>query len=347
MKKILLAGAAVLASMTSLQANAQRDYISIVGSSTVYPFSTVTAERFGRSTDFRTPKVESTGSGGGLKLFCSGVGGSTPDMTNSSRQIKQSEIDLCAKNGVKDVIELMIGYDGIVFANSVKAPRLDISLKELYLAMAKMVPDPKNPDNLILNPYKTWNQINPAFPKTNIEVLGPPPTSGTRDAFVELVMEGGCAQIPQIAAIKKADEKKFKALCHGLREDGAFVEAGENDNLIVQKLVASGTAYGIFGFSYLEENQDKVQGSIIEGKEPTYELISSGDYPVSRSMFVYAKKAHVGVIPGLQEFLLEMTSARAMGEDGYMAEKGMITLTEESRKEVADTARTLRTLSAK
>lgn len=347
MKKILLTGAAVLASFMSITAQAERDYISIVGSSTVYPFSTVTAERFGRATDFRTPKVESTGSGGGLKLFCSGVGGATPDITNSSRPIKSSELELCAKNGVKEVVELMIGYDGIVLANSVKAPRMDVTLKEVFLALAKVVPDPKNPNNFIANPYKTWNQINPAFPKTNIEVLGPPPTSGTRDAFVELAMEGGCAQIPEIAAIKKADEKKFKALCHGLREDGGFVEAGENDNLIVQKLVASGTAFGIFGFSYLEENQDKVQGSVVQGVQPTFDAISSGEYPVSRSMFVYVKKAHVGVIPGLKEFIVEMTSARAMGEDGYMAEKGMITLSEENRKQVADIAKNLRPMTAK
>ena len=347
MKKILLTGAALLASAVSLQAQAQRDYISIVGSSTVYPFSTVTAERFGRATDFRTPKVESTGSGGGLKLFCSGVGSNTPDITNSSRQIKSSEIELCAKNGVTDVVELMIGYDGIVLANSVKSPRMEITLKEVYLALAKVVPDPKNPDALIENPYKTWNQINPAFPATAIEVLGPPPTSGTRDAFVELGMEGGCSQFPQISALKKTDEKKFKAVCHGLREDGAFVEAGENDNLIVQKLTASPNAFGIFGFSFLEENHDKVQGSIINGKEPTYDAISEGSYPVSRSMFVYAKKAHVGVIPGLQEFLLEMTSVRAMGEDGYMAEKGMITLSDEMRKDAEEIARTLRVIRAK
>lgn len=347
MKKILLTGAALLASAMSLQAQAERDYISIVGSSTVYPFSTVTAERFGRSTNFPTPKVESTGSGGGLKLFCSGVGSSTPDITNSSRQIKSSEIELCAKNGVTDVVELMIGYDGIVLANSVKAPRMDITLKELFLALGKMVPDAKNPNQLIENPYKTWNQINPAFPATAIEVLGPPPTSGTRDAFVELAMEGGCKQFPLIADMKKTDEKKFKAVCHGLREDGGFVEAGENDNLIVQKLAATPNAFGIFGFSFLEENQDKVQGSIVNGKEPTYDAISDGDYPVSRSMFVYAKKAHVGVIPGLQEFLLEMTSKRAMGEDGYMSEKGMITLSEDKRKDVEETARTLRVLKAK
>ena len=347
MKKILLTGAALLASAVSLQAQAQRDYISIVGSSTVYPFSTVTAERFGRVTNFRTPKVESTGSGGGLKLFCSGVGSNTPDITNSSRQIKSSEIELCAQNGVKDVVELMIGYDGIVLANSVKSPRLNVTVKEIYLALAKVVPDPKNPGALIANPYKTWKQINPAFPATAIEVLGPPPTSGTRDAFVELAMEGGCSQFPVISAMKSADEKKFKAVCHGLREDGAFVEAGENDNLIVQKLTASPNAFGIFGFSFLEENHDKVQGSYINGKEPTYDAISDGSYPVSRSMFVYVKKAHVGVIPGLQEFLVEMTSARAMGEDGYMAEKGMIALPESKRKEAAEIARTLRVMKAK
>lgn len=347
MKKILLTGAALLASVVSLQAQAQRDHISIVGSSTVYPFSTVAAERFGRSTNFATPKVESTGSGGGLRLFCNGVGSNTADITNSSRRIKESEIELCAQNGVTDIVELMIGYDGIVLANSVKSQKIDINLKELYMALAKVVPDPKNPQNLINNPYKTWRQINPAFPNVAIEVLGPPPTSGTRDAFVELGMEGGCNQFPTIKAMAKEDPKKHKAVCHGLREDGAFIEAGENDNLIVQKLAVTPGAFGIFGFSFLEENRDKVQGAKINGVEPEFDAISEGVYPVSRSMYVYAKKAHVGVIPGLQEFLLEMTSKRAMGADGYMAEKGMITLVEKQRKEVEEIARTLRVMKAK
>ncbi|KZZ40370.1 phosphate ABC transporter substrate-binding protein, partial [Thalassolituus sp. HI0120] len=261
MKKVLLTGAAVMAAALSTTAQAERDYISIVGSSTVYPFSTVVAERFGKSTDFRTPKVESTGSGGGLKLFCSGVGDATPDITNASRAIKGSEIKLCAKNGVTDIVEVKVGYDGIVLANTKAADRMELTRKDIFLALAKNVPNPDGSETLVENPYKTWKDVNPALPNRKIEVLGPPPTSGTRDAFVELAMEGGCKKVPFIKAIKKQDKKKFKAICHGMREDGSYVEAGENDNLIVQKLVANPKALGIFGFSFLEQNSDKVQGS--------------------------------------------------------------------------------------
>ena len=347
MKKALLTGAALLATVVSATAQAERDYISIVGSSTVYPFSTVVAERFGKASNFRTPKVESTGSGGGLKLFCSGVGDATPDITNASRRIKDSEIELCAQNGVKDIVEVTIGFDGIAFANSAKAPHMTITRKDMYLALAKMVPATDGSEKLVANPYKTWKDVNPALPNKKIEVLGPPPTSGTRDAFAELAMEGGCSEFPFIKAIKKTDEKKFQAICHGVREDGAYVEAGENDNLIVQKLVANPDAFGIFGFSFLEQNADKVQGSTVDGKLPTFDNIADGAYPVSRSLYFYVKKAHVGVIPGIQEYLAEFTSARAMGEDGYLADKGMIPLTAKAYKEQVKIAKDLVTLQAK
>ncbi|MAS25479.1 MAG: phosphate ABC transporter substrate-binding protein [Oceanospirillaceae bacterium] len=347
MKKALLTGAAVLASVMSVAAHAERDYISIVGSSTVYPFSTVVAERFGKSTDFRTPKVESTGSGGGLKLFCSGVGGATPDITNASRAIKPSEVELCAQNGVKDIVEITIGFDGITFANSHEAEQMSVTLKDLYLALAKVVPAADGSETLVDNPYKTWKDVNPALPNKKIEVLGPPPTSGTRDAFAELAMEGGCKTFPFIKEMKKTDKNKYKAVCHGVREDGAYIEAGENDNLIVQKLVANPDAFGIFGYSFLEENEDKVQGAVVNGKIPTFDNISDGSYPISRSLFFYVKKAHVGVIPGIKEYLAEFTSERAMGEDGYLSEKGMIPLTEEAYKKQVKVAKDLITLSAK
>ena len=347
MKKVLLTGAAVMAAALSTTAQAERDYISIVGSSTVYPFSTVVAERFGKSTDFRTPKVESTGSGGGLKLFCSGVGDATPDITNASRAIKGSEIKLCAKNGVTEIVEVKVGYDGIVLANTKAADRMELTRKDIFLALAKNVPNPDGSETLVENPYKTWKDVNPALPNRKIEVLGPPPTSGTRDAFVELAMEGGCKKVPFIKAIKKQDKKKFKAICHGMREDGAYVEAGENDNLIVQKLVANPKALGIFGFSFLEQNSDKVQGSKIDGKLPTFDAISEGDYPVSRSLFFYVKKAHVGVIPGIEEYLAEFTSERAMGEDGYLADKGMIPMMDEERAEVVSNVKNLKPIAAK
>ncbi|WP_420588511.1 PstS family phosphate ABC transporter substrate-binding protein [Bacterioplanoides sp.] len=347
MKKVLLTGAAVMAAALSTTAQAERDYISIVGSSTVYPFSTVVAERFGKSTDFRTPKVESTGSGGGLKLFCSGVGDATPDITNASRAIKGSEIKLCAKNGVTEIVEVKVGYDGIVLANTKAADRMELTRKDIFLALAKNVPNPDGSETLVENPYKTWKDVNPALPNRKIEVLGPPPTSGTRDAFVELAMEGGCKKVPFIKAIKKQDKKKFKAICHGMREDGAYVEAGENDNLIVQKLVANPKALGIFGFSFLEQNSDKVQGSKVDGQLPTFDAISEGDYPVSRSLFFYVKKAHVGVIPGIEEYLAEFTSERAMGEDGYLADKGMIPMMDEERAEVVSNVKNLKPIAAK
>jgi phosphate transport system substrate-binding protein len=347
MKKLLALSAALAASAISMSANAQRDYISIVGSSTVYPFSTVVAERFGKSTKFATPKVESTGSGGGLKLFCSGVGSATPDITNASRAIKSSEINLCAKNGIKDIIEITVGYDGIVLANTTAAKQFSLSRREIFLALAKNIPNPDGSETLVDNPYKTWNEINPTFPATKIEVLGPPPTSGTRDAFAELALEGGCKTFPFIKAIKKQDKKKYKAICHAVREDGAYVEAGENDNLIVQKLVANPTALGVFGYSFLEQNSDKVQGSLIDGKLPTFDAIAEGDYPVSRSLFFYVKKAHIGVIPGIEEYLAEFTSEKAMGEYGYLAEKGMIPMTDEERANVLNTVKNLIPLTKK
>jgi phosphate transport system substrate-binding protein len=312
-------------------ANAARDYINIVGSSTVYPFATVVAEQFGKSTSFKTPKIESTGSGGGLKLFCAGVGVEHPDITNASRAIKKSEYDQCLANGVKEIVEVKIGYDGIVMANSKKAAPLKLTRKDIFLALAKDVPDPSGAEKLVPNPYKTWQDVNPALPSKSIEVLGPPPTSGTRDAFVELAMEGGAKTFPWIKAMGKTDKKKYKATCHTVREDGAYVEAGENDNLIVQKLEANPNAVGIFGFSFLDQNMDKLQGSFVDGVQPTFDAIADGQYPVSRPLFFYVKKAHAEVIPGMREYLQEFTSEKAWGPDGYLTEKGMIPMPDAER----------------
>ncbi|MHA1598982.1 MAG: PstS family phosphate ABC transporter substrate-binding protein [Alphaproteobacteria bacterium] len=316
-----LATAAFVGTASFGQAEA-REQIRIVGSSTVFPFATTVAERFGKTTKFATPVVESTGSGGGLKLFCSGVGKGHPDITNASRRIKASEVAKCASNGVTEITEVKIGYDGIVLANSKKAKRMDLTLKDVFLALAKNVPsgDGKTQPN----PYKTWKDVNASLPATKIEVLGPPPTSGTRDAFVELAMEGGCKKIDWIKAMKKTDKKAYKTLCHTIREDGAFIEAGENDNLIVQKLEANPKALGIFGYSFLDQNADKVQGSTINTKLPTFENIAEGAYPVSRALYFYVKSAHVGVVPGMQEFLTEFTSDKAWGDEGYLADKGLI-----------------------
>ncbi len=343
-KKISCLALATVATLAAPMAAQARDYISVVGSSTVYPFSTVVAEQFGKSGKFKTPKVESTGTGGGFKLFCGGVGVEHPDISNASRAIKSSEKEDCAKNGVKDIVEVKVGFDGIVLANSKAAKPLELELKQLYLALAKNIPDPKSGDKLVPNPYKMWSDIDPSLPKQKIEVLGPPPTSGTRDAFVELGMEGGCKGFPMLKEMKDKDEKAYKAACHTVREDGAFIEAGENDNLIVQKLGANKDAYGIFGYSFLEENLATVKPAIINGSRPTYESIAGGDYPLSRPLFFYVKKAHVGVIPGIPEFLAEFTSDKAFGPEGYLADRGLIALPDDQRKQVTENTKKLATL---
>ncbi len=342
MRGTTLAFATMAATVALVGAAEARDQIRIVGSSTVFPFSTAVAEQFGQTSGFATPVVESTGSGGGLKLFCAGVGEQHPDMTNASRAIKDSERELCASNGVKDVTEVKVGFDGIVLANSKAGEPVSLTIPQIFMALAKEV---EVDGEIVSNPYTMWNEIDAGLPAAKIEVLGPPPTSGTRDAFVELVMETGCEAFPAIAALEETDEDKFEAVCATMREDGGFVEAGENDNLIVQKLEANPAALGIFGFSFLDQNLDKMQGSLVDGVEPTFEAIADGDYPVSRSLFLYVKNAHVDVIPGIQEFIEEFTSEDAFGEDGYLADKGLIPLPEEDRETVREQATSFTPLS--
>ncbi len=373
-----LAGALSAAVITGAHAASARDHISIVGSSTVYPFATVVVEQFGKTTSFKTPKVESTGSGGGLKLFCAGVGVQHPDITNASRRIKSSEVAKCDKNGVKDIIEIKIGYDGIAVANSKKAGQFKLSRKDIYLALAHKIQGPDG--KLMDNPHKTWKDVNASLPDSKIEVLGPPPTSGTRDAFNELAMGGGAKKIDDLKKLRKmkrgsqelkdmmaklgvpmsvwtAYEKKkgkapkgkdiFKQVAYAIREDGAFIEAGENDNLIVQKLDANPNALGVFGFSFLDQNLDKVQGSIIDGVEATFETIADNSYPISRPLYFYAKKAHVGVIPGMKEYLMEFTSDKAWGDEGYLSERGLIPMPKAERAKFASAAKNLTPLSLK
>jgi phosphate transport system substrate-binding protein len=319
-----------------------RDQIRIVGSSTVFPFSTAVAESFGRSGGFKTPVVESTGTGGGIQLFCSGNGVDTPDIANASRRIKPAEVEGCAKNGVQQIVEVKIGYDGIVLANSKKHARLNVTKEQIFRALAKQVPvDGK----LAPNPYKQWSDIDPALPKHKIEVLGPPPTSGTRDAFVELAMEGGAEAFPMLKELKGKDEKAFKAVAHAIREDGAYIEAGENDNLIVQKLEANPNALGIFGFSFLDQNAARIQGSLVANVEPSFENITSGKYGISRSLYFYTKKSHIGQVPGIKEFMVEFTSDNAFGPDGYLVDKGLIPLTDAEREAVRKNALALKDLS--
>jgi phosphate transport system substrate-binding protein len=378
-KNILIGAVSIMVvagNLSTAQA-ANRDNISIVGSSTVYPFATVVAERFGRNANsFKAPKIESTGTGGGLKLFCSGAGAETPDIANASRRIKQAEYDGCKASGVADITEVLIGYDGIAIANSRKAPQFTLTLKDVFLALAKDIPGPDG--RLIPNPNQTWKDVNPALPANKIEVLGPPPTSGTRDAFAELAMGGGGKALPSLKAlaellpeqpdqIKSAmstlgipasvydtlqikngkppkGEDVFNAVAYAIREDGAYIEAGENDNLIVQKLEANANALGVFGYSFLEENRDQVQGSSIDGIVPDVESIATGKYPVSRPLYFYIKGAHVGKIPGIQEFAIEFTSNKSIGEDGYLTEKGLIPLSEEALKQVQEDVKNLKRL---
>ena len=318
---------------------AERERIHIVGSSTVFPFSAAVSEYFGKSSDFPTPLVESTGSGGGLKLFCAGAGEGYPDIANASRRIKSSEVEACAKKGVGEITEVKIGFDGIVVANSKESPVMNVTLQQLWLALAKDVPQGgQDGGSLIANPYKNWSDIAPSLPNVAIEILGPPPTSGTRDAFVEIAMEGGCETFN---SIKSLDKDVFKTVCHTVREDGAWIDAGENDNLIVQKLLSNPSAFGVFGFSFLDQNNDRLQGSYVGNVDPSFENITAGDYSVSRSLFFYVKNANVDVVPGLREYVRAFTDEGAWGEEGYLVDKGLIPLPAEERTKAARSARSL------
>ncbi|MBZ0335107.1 hypothetical protein MARI_30290 [Marinobacter sp. JH2] len=337
--KSALTTVALAGSLAAVSAPAMaRDTVNIVGSSTVYPFATVVAERFGRNTDFPTPKLESTGSGGGLKLFCAGIGTQHPDITNASRRMKKSEFEMCQSNGVKDITEVKIGADGIVIANSKEADQMDLSLRQVFLALAKEVPDPKGGDKLVANPYQKWSDIDSSLPNKEISVMGPPPTSGTRDAFVEIAMEGGCKSFDFIKAMEK---KEMRSVCHSMREDGLFVEAGENDNLIVQRLAQDKDTLGIFGYSFLMENASQIQPATINGVEPTPDTIADEDYPVARSLFFYIKSAHVSVIPGIKEYAEAFTSESAWGDNGYLVDVGLIPNPRNVRMEVAKKVRNL------
>lgn len=319
----LAAASAVAATLAAAPAVAQ-DQIRIVGSSTVYPFTTAVAEQFGKTGAGKTPVVESTGTGGGMKIFCEGTGAKTPSATNASRRMKKSELALCNKNGVKEVVELKVGYDGLTISQSKAGPAMKLTPAQVYLALAEKVPGKDG--KLIANPHKMWSDIDKSLPAVKIEVLGPPPTSGTRDSFHELFMEPGAESIPALAALKKKDKKAFTTLWKSLRKDGAYVEAGENDNVIVQKLVANKNAFGIFGYSFLEENAAKLRGIPINGVTPDFETIASSKYPASRPLFIYFKKAHFGVVKGLDKFVEEYVSNKALGEEGYLSRKGLVPL---------------------
>ena len=321
---------AALVAVFAVASVAEAREIRIVGSSTVYPFTTIVGESFAAEGN-TAPVIESTGTGGGMKLFCAGVGESHPDFTNASRAIKSSEVEKCKANGITP-LEMKVGYDGIVFANSKEGASFEVTPLELYLALAKDIPQADG--TLKENTYTNWNEINPNFPNQKIEVLGPPPSSGTRDAWVELVMEKGCKTFDWVKAMKKKDKKKYKGICHGIREDGAFVEAGENDNLIIQKLANNPDAFGIFGYSFLDQNTDVIKGTVIGGVAPTFESIADGSYPASRGLYVYAKKEHMGKIKGMTEFMELYLSDDMAGADGSLGDAGLIPLPQKELDEV-------------
>jgi phosphate transport system substrate-binding protein len=339
LNKSLLATAAVatVAAFATSPALA-RDQIKIVGSSTVFPYTQAVVEEFAQAGG-AAPVLESTGTGGGFKIFCAGIGAEHPDVTGASRAIKESEAADCKKNGVDNVTEVLIGYDGLSFAGSRKSKPISLTNEQLYLALASEVPvDGK----LVANPHKKWSDIDASLPDAAITVYGPPPTSGTRDAWVELVMQAGCVATDYGKKMKEAggDEfKKFeKEACAAMRQDGPFIEAGENDNLIVQRLEADPNSYGIFGYSFLFENQDKLQGATIEGVAPTDETIADGTYPVSRPLFFYVKNAHRSVIKGLDDFVKTYVADEAIGPDGYLKERGLVPLPDAKRKETQENA---------
>jgi len=330
------AAALIAASLISLPAVASaRTQIRAVGSSTVYPFATAVAERLARANpSMQPPVIESTGTGGGMKLFCAGVGENFPDIENASRRIKASEIKLCAQNGVSQITEIQVGIDGIAFAEAASAPLGVLTQRDIYLALAK-TPFGKP------NKAKTWKDVNPKLPAIPIKVYGPPPTSGTRDAFGELIMTPPCEANASMAALKKSDEAKFKAICTGVREDGGYVEAGENDNLIVQKIEANPGTIGIFGYSYLEENAGRIKGIAINGIEPTYQTISSFKYPGARPLYIYVKNAHVRAIPAIKAYVAEFTKETTWGPNGYLVRRGMIAAPDAIRAKSAATAKAL------
>ena len=331
----LTLGLLTLQNIFTAQDASARDQIRIVGSSTVYPFSTTVAEQFGKSSGFKTPVVESTGTGGGVKLFCAGVDENTPDIVNASRRIKASEVAACASNGVSEISEIVIGYDGLVLANAKQGPSYQVTVEQMYRALAKTVPVN---GKLIPNPYHKWSEISSSLPKETIVVFGPASNHGTRDALVDLVMNEACEKFPEIKSLSPDDKK---VACAAIREDGAYIEVSDNYTLILQKLISQPHAVGILTFSYLDQNSDKIKGALVENKPATYENIANSSYVLSRPLYFYVKKAHVDKVIGLKDYIAEFTSQKAWGKDGYLADKGLIALPENIQSQEAAKAKSL------
>ncbi|MBU4434230.1 MAG: substrate-binding domain-containing protein [Alphaproteobacteria bacterium] len=343
MNKLLGAAAAIGLLAAADNAYAARDYVWAAGSSTVFPFSTRVAENYAKKTGNKSPKIESLGTGGGLKMFCGGMGEKFPDIANASRPMKKSEFEACQAKGVKDIIELKIGFDGIVVAMDKKAPDFNFKLEQLYLGLADKT---LRGGQLVKNPYKDWNQIGANLPNTRILVYGPPPTSGTRDAWIELVMENGAKTFPTLSKLKDSDEKSFKAEVSPLRTDGGWIDAGENDNAIIGTIQKTPSALGVFGYSYLEQNANTIKAASVNGVKPTIQTITSGAYPISRSLYIYVKKSQIGVTPGLSEFLGEFVSDAATGRGGYLQSRGLIPLPPKLHDENKAKARALPAMPA-
>jgi phosphate transport system substrate-binding protein len=325
--------AVALATVALSTAASARDQIKVTGSSTVFPYSQAVSEEYSNKSGKPAPVVESVGTGGGFKAFCGGIGPDFADVTGASRAIKSSEMELCTKNGVTDITEAFIGYDGLSIAVARDNPTdWNLSEEHIFKALAAELPDGKG--GFVANPNKKWSEVDASLPDVPITVFGPPPTSGTRDAFVELTMHDGCSKLPGMADLKKSDEKKWNEVCSRMRQDGPFVEAGENDNLIVQRLGADHNAMGIFGYSYLYENLDNLKGVKVEGVEPSFETIADKSYPIARPLFFYVKNAHRNVIPGMNEFLAEYVSDEALAPGGYLTERGLTPLSDDLRKKV-------------
>ncbi|AZU03512.1 phosphate ABC transporter periplasmic binding protein [Glycocaulis alkaliphilus] len=363
---------AISLAMGAQSAEAQsRDSIRIVGSSTVFPFTTATSENFGSTSGFRTPVVESTGTGGGMNLFCAGVGLRHPDITGASRRMLPGEFELCRRNGVTAITEVPIGYDGIVVTRASGTPSVDFQRRDLFLALAFTIPMPVDDageavfstsgqilagrdfndvagyscEAFIPNPHRRWSDVSNDLPSDRIEVIGPPPTSGTRDSWIELGIQPGARQIECLDALRASDRARFDEVSSRLREDGPWIDGGENDNVIVQTIANSATAFGVFGYSYLEQNADRLTAATIEGVEPEYDDISEGVYPIARSMFVYVKNQHVAAVPGIAEWVEELTSEDAFGPFGYLADRGLVALPEAERDRVREHARALTPLT--
>jgi len=324
-----------------------RDYMMIVGSTTMFPFSDPVVEEFVKKTGSKVPLIQATGSGGGLMLFCAGVDELDPDIAGSSRRMRKSEFATCQANGVKEIVELKVGYDGIVLAQSINLPKsMNLTLKDIYLALAKEVPDPGGGEKLVPNPYKTWKDVNKTLPNLPIKVLGPSAGSGTRNVFTKLAMQEGCASFDWLRALKKEDMLEFKTVCRALREDGAYIPAGEEDDQTIQHLTSNLGTIAILTFAILDGNQDKIRGLAVDGIKPDFKTIADDSYPLTRPLYLYVKKAHVDVVPGIREYLEECTSEKTWGKEGYLIDHGLVPMSAEKRKKYRGIAQKLTPMSA-